>query len=239
MQVDLFIPCLMNQFSPDTASNMIKVLEKVGCEIGEVGPDLCCMLPEFQIGLLEDARKKALVFLEKVSASDNYFIVPSGACVGMLRHHWETLLGDDLPKSYYQWQHRVLELSEFLTDVIHPSKLPKAKLEGKAFYQNACTAHRVCGIYQAPRHILENVEGLELIEHNSTEVCCGFNNYTNWKFSKIGYQLSEEKINILTSLPVEYIISTDIECLIHLNHYIQTNRKPIKVLHLADVLVSE
>lgn len=238
MQVDIFIPCLMNQFFPQTATNMVKVLEQAGCQIAEVGPDLCCMLPEYQAGKSDIAQKKALLFLEKIlsRSSQNYLIVPSGACVGMLRHHWETLLGENLPSEYYEWQHKVLELSEFLTDIIPPKNLPKAYLQGRAFYQHACIAQRVCGIQQAPLQLLEQVEGLEIIEHAHAEVCCGFMSQGN---AKVGNRLCEEKIDVLSTLPVEYIISTDMECLMHLQHYISTNRKPMKAMHLADVLVSK
>lgn len=235
MQVDIFIPCLMNQFFPQTATNMVRVLERVGCQIAEVGPDLCCMLPEYQAGKRESAQQKARIFLEKIlsRASPNYLVVPSGACVGMLRHQWENLLGEHLPPAYYEWQHRVLELSEFLTDIIPPEKWPRARLEGRGFYQNACIAQRECGIQQAPLHLLEQVEGLEMLAHPHTDVCCGFMNQSS---TKISHRLCEEKIDALSTLSVEYIISTDMTCLMHLQHYLTANRKPVKTMHLADVL---
>ena len=33
MNVQLFIPCFVDQLYPDTAFNMIKVLEKAGCKV--------------------------------------------------------------------------------------------------------------------------------------------------------------------------------------------------------------
>ena len=33
MDVQLFIPCFVDQLFPDTAFNMIKVLEKAGCTV--------------------------------------------------------------------------------------------------------------------------------------------------------------------------------------------------------------
>ena len=36
----------------------------------------------------------------------------------------------------------------------------------------------------------------------------------------------------------EYVISSDYSCLMHLNAYIKKQALPIKVMHLADVLVA-
>ncbi len=236
MQINVFIPCLMNQFFPQIAHQFIHLLEEVDCQIAQVGPNLCCAFPEFQTRPREEAKKKALVFLDKVIFDTKYFVVPSASCVAMLRHQLEGLLGKELPPNYYQWQQNIVTLSEFLTEIIPGASLPKAHLEGRAFFQESCQAKRICGISEAPRILLAAVEGLQLIEHPQSAVCCGFESYSNWDFSKIGYQLAEDKIDLLTSLSIEYIITAEISCYLHLKHYLESNRKPLKVLHLIDVL---
>lgn len=236
MQVNVFIPCLMNQFFPQIAYQFIQLLEDTGCKVGQLGPDFCCAFPEFQTCSAEEAKKKALSFIEKVNFDTNYFVVPSANCVAMLRHQLEELLGKQLPAQYYAWQQNIVTLSEFLAEIIPEAQRPKASLKGRAFFQDACQAKRICGISQAPRTLLSAVEGLQLVEHPQSDVCCGFESYKDWNFSKIGYQLAEDKIDVLTSLSIEYIITAETSCYLHLKHYLESNRKPLKVLHLIEVL---
>ena len=37
---------------------------------------------------------------------------------------------------------------------------------------------------------------------------------------------------------VEYIVSTDVSCLLHLQGYIDKHHLPLKTLHIADVLAT-
>ncbi|MBZ0098481.1 MAG: (Fe-S)-binding protein, partial [Taibaiella sp.] len=42
MQVQLFIPCFVDQLYPETGINMVKVLEKLGCEVYYNAKQTCC-----------------------------------------------------------------------------------------------------------------------------------------------------------------------------------------------------
>ncbi len=239
MQINVFIPCLMNQFFPQIAHQFVQLLTDTGCQIGQVGPNLCCAFPEFQTRPRQEVKKKVMDFLGKVSSNEQYFVVPSGNCVAMLRHQLEELMGEELPSKYYAWQQKIVTLSEFLAEIIPEAARPKAYLAGRAFFQEGCQAKRVCGVNEAPLKLLAAVEGLQLVEHHQSTVCCGFESYGEWSFSKIGYQLAEDKIDMLTSLSIEYIIVSEISCYLHLQHYLESNRKPLKVLHLVEVLSSK
>ncbi|MFM7217187.1 MAG: heterodisulfide reductase-related iron-sulfur binding cluster, partial [Bacteroidota bacterium] len=50
MNVDLFIPCFIDQIYPSTAWNMIRVLEKAGCTVRYNPNQTCCGQPAFNAG---------------------------------------------------------------------------------------------------------------------------------------------------------------------------------------------
>lgn len=86
--------------------------------------------------------------------------------------------------------------------------------------------------------MLANVEGLELVEMNDVEVCCGFGGTFAVKFESISSAMAEQKVNNALATGANYIISTDTSCLMHLQGYIEKNNLPIQTMHIADVLAS-
>ena len=81
------------------------------------------------------------------------------------------------------------------------------------------------------------VEGLELIEMEHNETCCGFGGTFAVKFEAISIAMAEQKVQNAINTGADYIISTDMSCLMQLDGYIKKQQLPIKTLHLADVLV--
>ena len=57
MKVQLFIPCFVDQLYPDTAFNMIRVLEKAGCTVAYNTAQTCCGQPMANAGFDADEIK--------------------------------------------------------------------------------------------------------------------------------------------------------------------------------------
>ncbi|MNY44971.1 Lactate utilization protein A [compost metagenome] len=113
-----------------------------------------------------------------------------------------------------------------------------AELDGKAVYHDSCSGLRECKIKEEPRQLLAKVHGLELVEMKDTDMCCGFGGTFSVKFDAISSAMAQQKVNNALEQGAEYIISTDLSCLLHLQGYIDKNNIPLKTMHLADVLTS-
>ena len=127
------------------------------------------------------------------------------------------------------------EFTEFLVDVLKVENLG-ATFEGKATYHDACGALRECGIKAAPRKLLANVKGLELIEMKECETCCGFGGTFAVKFEPISIGMAQTKVQSAIETGAEYMITTDVSCMMHMQGYIDKYNLPMKSLHIADVL---
>jgi L-lactate dehydrogenase complex protein LldE len=97
---------------------------------------------------------------------------------------------------------------------------------------------RELNIKSTPRTLLSKVKGLELREMNDTETCCGFGGTFSVKFEAIAVGMAEQKIINAEATKADYLISTDASCLMHMDGYLKKQGKPMKVMHLADVLAS-
>jgi L-lactate dehydrogenase complex protein LldE len=238
VKVEIFIPCFVDQFYPQTGFNLIKILEKLGCEVHYNPEQTCCGQPAYNAGYTQEAKKVAEKFLQDFAQGEHFIVAPSASCVGMIRNSYENLFQKEHQQAYHQLEKRVLEFTEFVTDVLEVDKIEGAKLDGIATYHDACSALRECGIKEAPRTLLSNVEGLTLVDLKDNEICCGFGGTFAVKFQGISSAMAEQKIDNATATQANYLISTDLSCLMHLDGYIQKNRKNIRAMHIVDVLAS-
>lgn len=237
MKVQLFIPCFVDQLYPETGMNMVKVLQKLGCKVVFNERQTCCGQPAFNSGYWDEARAVATKFLADFEG-DSYIVAPSGSCTGYTRNYYERLFEKTPDQSrIHRVTKRMFEFTEFLTEVLKVENL-NATLKGKATYHDACGALRECGIKAGPRKLLEHVKGLELIEMKEAETCCGFGGTFAVKFEPISIGMAETKIKSAVETGADYIITTDVSCMMHMQGYIDNQNLPIKTLHIADVLAS-
>ncbi len=132
---------------------------------------------------------------------------------------------------------RIFELSDFLVNVIGKEEFG-AVLNGKATYHDSCAALRECRIKHEPRKLLSNVTGLELTEMQDVETCCGFGGTFAVKFEPISIAMGEQKVEHALATGADYLISTDLSCLMHLQGYINHKGYTLKTMHIADVLAA-
>ncbi|MGI4835058.1 MAG: (Fe-S)-binding protein [Janthinobacterium lividum] len=241
--VDIFIPCFVDQLYPRTALNMVKVLEKVGCQVHYNPAQTCCGQPAYNAGYANESWDIAHKFLEDFASpatgETRYIVSPSASCVGMVRNAYTQLFSAREERHVCSAvQRRTYELTEFLTDVLGLGAVPGAALAGRYTYHDSCSALRECGIREAPRRLLDAVAGLARIEMAETSTCCGFGGTFAVKFEAISVAMAQQKVEHALATGADYLISTDVSCLMHLDAYIRREKLAIQTLHIADVLAS-
>ncbi|MBN8859940.1 MAG: (Fe-S)-binding protein [Sphingobacteriales bacterium] len=236
MKVEIFIPCFVDQLFPQTAFNMVRILEQAGCDVLYNVNQVCCGQPAFNAGFHKESRAVAEKFLETFSG-EHLVVAAGGSCTGFVRNYYRQLFtGTELSEDVSIKAPLFYEFTEFLVEKLKILNTGST-FKGKAVYHDACGALRECGIKSAPRKLLHNIEGLQLIETEDCERCCGFGGTFSAKYEAISVAMGEQKVHNAIAAGADYIISTDLSCLMHLDGYIQQHRLPVKVLHIADVLV--
>ncbi|MEN9548046.1 MAG: hypothetical protein RIR12_637 [Bacteroidota bacterium] len=237
MNVQLFIPCFVDQLYPDTGFNMLKVLEKAGCTVAYNPAQTCCGQPAFNAGFWDEAKAVCTKFIKDFSGSD-YIVCPSASCAGFVKNYYSQLFDNSsLHNQVKDLSRRVVEFSEFMVNILKVENVG-AVLPGKATYHDSCAALRECHIKTEPRKLLEQVQGLDLIEMNEVTTCCGFGGTFAVKFDAISIGMGEQKVEHALDTGADYLISTDLSCLMHLQGYLNKKGSQLKTMHLADVLAS-
>ena len=193
MNVSIFIPCFIDQLFPQTAFNMVKVLEKVGCKVSYNSNQTCCGQPAFNAGFWDESKAVCNKFLKDFEEAET-IVAPSASCVGFIRNYFPKLFDNSSQhNSVTKLGKRTYELSEFLVNVLGVDNL-NATLEGKATYHDSCAGLRECKIKTEPRKLLSNVKGLELVEMEDVETCCGFGGTFAVKFEAISIAMADQKV---------------------------------------------
>lgn len=237
MQIDLFVPCFVDQLYPETAFNAVKVLEFLGCEVHYNAEQTCCGQPAFNAGHWDEAKEVGEKCLREFS-ENRPVVVLSSSCTGMMRNYYGKLFHNTaLHNQYKQLQKNTFEFAEFIFKQLPYTNL-KAHFEHSITYHDACSALRECGIREEPRALLRQVNGLTYVPLADNETCCGFGGTFAAKYEGISTGMADQKMQNALKSGAEYLVSADLSCLMHLEAYAKKQQMPIQTLHLADLLAS-
>ena len=193
--------------------------------------------PAFNSGYWDETRKLADKFFSDFQGDDTLIISPSASCISFVKTHYHKLYeGQEDKLSECKRVGKLgYELSDFLVNVLKVTDLG-AEFKHKVTFHDSCSALREYGIKEEPRQLLSKVKGLELIEMEESETCCGFGGTFAVKNSSISSAMAEKKVLNALATGAEYIISTEASCLMNINGYCNKHKLPVKGVHLADII---
>jgi L-lactate dehydrogenase complex protein LldE len=235
VRVALFIPCFVDQLTPEVGLDMVRVLRRLGYDVDFPEGQTCCGQPGFNSGYWNDAKPLAERFLSVFSSAE-IVVCPSGSCTTMVRNFYPQLLADSpLREKALEVGRKVFEFTEFLTRVAKVTDVG-ASFPFRVTYHDACHALRELRLKQEPRELLRHVRGLELVEMPYSEECCGFGGTFATKFTMISGAMGETKIGNAQVSGAEYITSTDPSCLLHIDGMLRRNNSSVRTIYLASIL---
>jgi len=240
MKVTLFVPCFMNVMYPRVAVSIVTVLERLGHTVDYHEDLFCCGQPAFNGGYWDEARQVAGPVVKTLAADDaDAIVIGSGSCGAMLKVFYRDLFaGTPQAEDAVAVGERTWEFSDFLVTKLGVTDVG-ARFPAKVTLHDGCHGLRELKVKQQPRRLLEHVEGLELIEMRDAETCCGFGGTFSAKFPAISTAMGEVKCAAAAETDAEYIISNDSSCLMQIQGLLDRQKKPIKTMHLAEVLARQ
>jgi L-lactate dehydrogenase complex protein LldE len=240
MKVTLFVPCFMNTMYPRVAVSIVSVLERLGHTVDYHQELFCCGQPAFNAGYWDEARLVASAVVRTLAADNaDAIVIGSGSCGAMLKVFYRDLFANtDLAAEAIAVGERTWEFSDFLVTKLGVTDVG-ARFPAKVTLHDGCHGLRELKVKQQPRRLLEHVQGLELIEMRDAETCCGFGGTFSAKFPAISTAMGEVKCANAAETNADYIVSNDSSCLMQIQGLLDRQKKPIKTLHLAEVLAQQ
>lgn len=235
MKVTLFVPCFVDLCFPQVGMSMVSILEKLGHEV-EFHEDLtCCGQPAFNSGFWDEAREVARKVLHRLQDADAV-VIASGSCGAMLKVFYpELFAGQPEAGAAQVLAGKCYEFSDFLVTKLGVTDLG-ARFPARVTFHDGCHGLRELGKKLPARALLSKVQGLTLVEMKESETCCGFGGTFAAKFPMISTAMGEVKCASAEETGAEYIVSNDSSCLMHVQGLLDRQGRPMKTIHLAEIL---
>jgi len=113
----------------------------------------------------------------------------------------------------------VVHISEYLCELIEEGRLELTKEYGKKItYHDPCYLGRHNGIYDAPRNVLKQVPGLELLEmadSRENSLCCGGGGGRIWMETLKGERFSDLRLEQAVGIGAEVLVTSCPYCITH------------------------
>ena len=233
-RIGLFVTCLVDLYRPSIGWAAVKLLEDAGCHVA-VPAQTCCGQPAYNSGDRRLAKDLARPVIEAFASYD-YIVVPSGSCAGMLAKHYPALFADDeFAARAEAFAAKIYELSDFLVTVLKVGAVD-AEFPRRVTYHDACSGLRELGIADQPRKLLGTVRGLDLVEMEDHERCCGFGGTFAVKYGEISAAIVEEKAAAAEASGAPVLLAGDLGCLMNIAGRLARKGSAIEVRHFAEVL---
>ncbi|MBN1453528.1 MAG: (Fe-S)-binding protein [Anaerolineales bacterium] len=235
--VQLFVTCLVDTFSPETAEAIVSVLNRLGINVDFPQAQTCCGQPQFNAGLRVDARQMAEHMIHTFEQVQGEIVSPSGSCVHMIRHNYLELFADDptwLPRAK-ALSKRTFEFTEYLVDVLEVTDVG-AKWDGVLTYHSSCHLSRGLGIDRQPRALLANVKGATIVELPEAQDCCGFGGVFSVTHPELSAEFLKRKISNIEKTKSPTLVVADTGCIMHIAGGLHRQKKSQRVVHIAEVL---
>jgi L-lactate dehydrogenase complex protein LldE len=221
---------------PKVGISIVQILERLGHTI-ECPEDLaCCGQPAFNSGYWDEAREVSVKVLDHLRDSEAV-VIASGSCGAMLKVFYQELFaGTEHEAAAKALSSKCWEFSEFLVKKLGVTDVG-ARFPGKVTFHDGCHGLRELGNKKAPRELLAKVRGLQLVEMQDAEICCGFGGTFAVKYPMISTAMGEVKCASAFETGADYIVSNDSSCLMQIQGLLDRQGKKMKTIHLAEVLV--
>jgi L-lactate dehydrogenase complex protein LldE len=222
MRAALFVTCLNDTLFPSAGKAAVRLLERLGVEVDFPLQQTCCGQMHMNSGHGEEglalARRTAEVF-----ADYDVVVTPSASCAGMLR---KTAVG--MP---------IYELSEFLCDVLGTVDVG-AHFPHRVALHPTCHSLRELRVGDRARRLLGQVEGIELVELERAEECCGFGGTFAVRNADTSTAMLTDKLRDVIDSGVEVVCAADSSCLMQIGGGLSRGRSAVQTAHLTEVLAA-
>ena len=240
MRVALFVTCFNDTLFPSTGRAVVELLERLGCEVSFPEAQTCCGQMHANTGYQLEAVPLARRFV-RVFGDADVVVSPSASCVGMVRDQYAKLAelaGDPgLARAVDAIVPRVRELTELLVDDLGVEDVG-AVFPHRVAYHPTCHSLRLLRVGDRPLRLLRAVRGIDLVELEDAQECCGFGGTFAVKNADTSIAMLSDKLRRVLDTRAEVCTAADNSCLMHIGGALRRQRTGVRTLHLAEILAA-
>jgi glycolate oxidase iron-sulfur subunit len=224
--VSILSGCVQDRWFHDVNRATIRVLARNGWRVLVPRDQRCCGALAAHNGRLRSARALVRRNAEAFAGAD-HVVVNSAGCAAHMKEYGALVEGTSLP---------VHDLMEFLADhgLTQP---PTAGLaDGTIAYHDACHALRAQHIRAQPRAVLRQIPGLEIVEIDHGDRCCGAAGLYNVLEPEMAGRLMREKAEAIRDAGARIVASANPGCTMQIAAGLRAIGADVAVVHPIELL---
>jgi glycolate oxidase iron-sulfur subunit len=233
-RVGLLQGCVQRVFFNHVNAATVRVLSSEGFEVAAPRSPRCCGALMLHSGYEDEALKLARATIAAFEDCD--LVAVNAAGCGSAMKDYAHLLSDDP-----EWSDRARAFSDKVRDV---SELlagegpvaPRRSLKMRIAYHDACHLAHAQGIRAEPRTLLRGIPGLEVLEPEEWEICCGSAGIYNLLQTDAAAELGRRKAANLLATGADAIVAGNPGCALQIASHLEAAGRPLPIYHPMELL---
>jgi glycolate oxidase iron-sulfur subunit len=235
-KVGFLTGCFMNVMYSNVNIDTIEVLLENDCEVYIPKGQVCCGSIMAHYGDIETAKKLARRnIIEFAKYELDAIVINSAGCGAFMKEYGEIFSDDKILKEKAENISRLTkDINEFLYEV--GFKKPNAELNFKVTYHDACHLAHSQKITLQPREIIKSIDGINFVELNESNWCCGSAGIYNILRFDDSMKFLDRKIENILKTGAEIVLTANPGCHAQIEYGLKKSGKNIKVMHPISLL---
>jgi glycolate oxidase iron-sulfur subunit len=229
-RIAFFAGCAVDNFQPDIGSATVRVLEALGYEVVLPEGLACCGRPVLSFGDRSAAEELARKNHDVLASLDVDAVVTSCASCGLtFKKDYPALLAPSGREPV-----RVLDIHEFLAGKI--GDLDLQPVAERVTWHDPCHLGRGQGLSKTAREVLLAVPGIELVEMQTPDRCCGFGGVMRVSHSSLSSAIGEAKAKDIAGTHAGIVIAGCPGCRMQIADSLRRVGSEAMVMHTVQVI---
>ncbi len=237
-RVAYFSGCMTDLAYPETGVHVVEKLNNAGVEVIFPKEQVCCGAPAYFAGDMSTARKLAMKNREAFKNLDvDAIVISCATCGSVLKHAYSQILPDD--NSAKEMADKVIDFQSLLVELGEEKKFKAADNSGeklKVTYHDPCHLKRGLGVSDAPRLILKNLPGVEFVEMENADSCCGGSGAFGLEYYDMSMDIGRAKAEAIKKSGASVVATSCPMCQLQLTDALNRQGYDIAVKHTADFI---
>lgn len=222
-KIAFFTGCMIDYRLPDVGLALMDVLKEHGIDVMVPTDQVCCGSPMIRTGqtdIIEELVRKN----EEVFKDYDIILTVCAGCGATLKN--------DYPQ--YGVNLNVVEISEFLADKLNTKDMEPLNM--RVTYHDPCHLARGQGIRETPREILGKIKGLEFVEMEEPNRCCGSGGGVRAGKPELAAKMGKRKVDMIKKTDADAVITICPFCEYHIRDSLVKEGSDVEVLNILRLL---
>jgi len=235
-KVAFFVGCVQDAFLAGVNRATVHVLQRNGYEVHFPQAQTCCNAAALHSGDVEFARTLAQRNIDAFAEGDFEAILTNAGGCGAALKGYEHLLADEpaYMSKARTFVSKVKDINEFLADHLHHP--PTGHVQARVVYVDSCHLRHGQKVVGPPRALLRAIPGVELVELQQPDMCCGSAGIYNLLQPEMANQVLDAKMADIRAANANIIATANTGCYLQMVYGVKRAGLSATVMHVVELL---